>query len=529
MKKILVLALLLFCTNAFAVTINSNYDNGNGTADGTLESPANNINVQTVSDNVDNSSWKAWFNFVLSDVSGLTLTVHIDLDTLWTTRDDDIRPVYSEDDGATWDRVGSANLSGDTLTFSLPQMTSSTVQIAWDYPYTYTRMLADVDAWDDSVYVTTSEALSSGGVSASEDGRQVRHMTIEQPGFYSNRYRLILITGVHPGEVQGRWLLSGMIDWLLSDAVDAVAARKKSVIDIYPMINPDGVYEGRTRSYSTNLPHQPEDNDSEDWDANRKWSQSGPSTSLEPNETYLVHYDIHQYQNGVDLLVDMHGNYDPNPQFTEAAADPWSTDDKNLVLNNIADSQGYWQATFEVFAANTGGWRGGSELQYDMHILGTEGGVYTQDNGTYPEDVDREAAGEALVQVLIEQFEDATEDVTAPTVDSFIIPATSESLTVTITAFTGSDALGYDVKYLITESASEPATDHVGWTETPWTEFVFSTEGAKTLYAWTMDIPENISTSANDSVTITLAEDGSITWTGSGSATWSGGGSITWE
>jgi hypothetical protein len=98
-------------------------------------------------------------------------------------------------------------------------------------------------------------------------------------------------------------------------------------------------------------------------------------------------------------------------------------------------------------------------------------------------------------------------DTTAPTVTAFTIPATATSLTVSISSFTATDAIGV-TGYCINESASAPTAGTCtgsGWSGSAQTAYTFSTEGAKTLYAWAKDAAGNISTSLNDSVTITIA------------------------
>ncbi|MEF3692331.1 MAG: hypothetical protein V3574_04745, partial [Candidatus Moraniibacteriota bacterium] len=98
-------------------------------------------------------------------------------------------------------------------------------------------------------------------------------------------------------------------------------------------------------------------------------------------------------------------------------------------------------------------------------------------------------------------------DTTAPTVTAFEIPSTSTSLTFPITAFTATDNVGV-TGYLLTESGTTPSSGDPNWSATPQTNYTFSTEGIKTLYAWAKDAANNISASLNDSVTITLLETG---------------------
>lgn len=94
-------------------------------------------------------------------------------------------------------------------------------------------------------------------------------------------------------------------------------------------------------------------------------------------------------------------------------------------------------------------------------------------------------------------------DVVAPTVTAFTIPTTASSLTVDITTFTATDAVGV-TGYKLIESSTAPAYDAAGWTGTAPATYTFASAGSKTLYAWAKDAVGNVSTSLNDSVTITL-------------------------
>jgi len=96
-------------------------------------------------------------------------------------------------------------------------------------------------------------------------------------------------------------------------------------------------------------------------------------------------------------------------------------------------------------------------------------------------------------------------DTTAPVIDSFIIPETSDSLTVSVTSFVAHDNVGM-AGYLLTETSTTPLVDDSNWSTTTPVSYTFSSEGTKTLYAWAKDAAGNISTSSNDSVTITLPD-----------------------
>lgn len=94
-------------------------------------------------------------------------------------------------------------------------------------------------------------------------------------------------------------------------------------------------------------------------------------------------------------------------------------------------------------------------------------------------------------------------DTTAPVISTFTMPATATSLSVTVSSFTASDAVGI-TGYKITESATAPAASATGWTASAPTSFTFSAAGSKTAYAWAKDAAGNVSLSRSAAVTISI-------------------------
>jgi len=76
-------------------------------------------------------------------------------------------------------------------------------------------------------------------------------------------------------------------------------------------------------------------------------------------------------------------------------------------------------------------------------------------------------------------------------------------LTISITSFTATDASGI-AGYLLTENSSTPLVSNPGWTLVAPVNYVFSSAGNKTLYAWAKDASGNVSTSLTGIITITL-------------------------
>lgn len=106
---------------------------------------------------------------------------------------------------------------------------------------------------------------------------------------------------------------------------------------------------------------------------------------------------------------------------------------------------------------------------------------------------------------------------TGPTVTAFVIPSTSTSLTVSVTSFIGTDSTGI-TGYYVSLDPTTPSSSASGWTSSKPTILTFTSGGSKTVYAWVKNAAEQVSSSASDSVTITISSTGITpfvgTWTG---------------
>jgi hypothetical protein len=99
-------------------------------------------------------------------------------------------------------------------------------------------------------------------------------------------------------------------------------------------------------------------------------------------------------------------------------------------------------------------------------------------------------------------------DAQAPTVDTFVIPATSNSLTITNITFVATDDTAV-TGYMITQSAIAPAASDPNWSATPLTTFTFpqgTVSGLQDLFAWAKDGAGNVSTSRQDSVDLVIIQ-----------------------
>ncbi len=92
-------------------------------------------------------------------------------------------------------------------------------------------------------------------------------------------------------------------------------------------------------------------------------------------------------------------------------------------------------------------------------------------------------------------------DLEIPRIETFVLPATIHSLTVTM-SITGEDNNGV-TGYYVSESQGKPKAEAQGWSTTAPESYTFSSAGEKTLYAFAKDAAGNVSVAKSASVTIT--------------------------
>jgi len=102
-----------------------------------------------------------------------------------------------------------------------------------------------------------------------------------------------------------------------------------------------------------------------------------------------------------------------------------------------------------------------------------------------------------------------------PIITGFSAPAASNSPTVTGITLTAVEPSGVS-GYLLTESATAPATDAAGWSATVPTSYTFASAGPKTLYAWAKGVA-GVSAGSSQSVTVTVTPILTVQLSGAGS------------
>jgi len=210
--------------------------------------------------------------------------------------------VYSYD-GDNWLRFTNHTYSDGIYTFT-GTFTSDEAYVATFFPFSYTEMQDYTNTVDASPWAAKST------LGLSEQGREVPLLTITNSSIPDSDKKVVYIIGrQHSAETCSSHMLRGMIDFLISDNLDAQRMRDNFVWYIVPMVNPDGVYLGKSRGTS------------EDRNANRDWMNS------ETVEINIVRNHINSINNslGIDFFIDWHSQMDDDSWYNYVYSPPENT------------------------------------------------------------------------------------------------------------------------------------------------------------------------------------------------------------
>lgn len=125
-----------------------------------------------------------------------------------------------------------------TLSFSISfTRTDDDVFLAHYFPYVYSDVRQDLERWQAGAQC--SELLKTPG------GLSVPVCRVGAPP--GTKPVVVVIARAHPGEVTGSWVMRGVCDFLFLDE-DSAGCRAALTWVLVPMLNPDGVVLGNTRT-----------------------------------------------------------------------------------------------------------------------------------------------------------------------------------------------------------------------------------------------------------------------------------------
>lgn len=128
-----------------------------------------------------------------------------------------------------------------SLSFSFTFPANETLKFAYSLPYTYSDLLKYLLTLDPLPCVRREVMCKS------LSGVEIPVLTISNFSNPDKKEIIFTTARVHPGETHGSWMMQGFLDFITSDAFDAVRLRNLCIFKIIPMLNPDGVILGNAR------------------------------------------------------------------------------------------------------------------------------------------------------------------------------------------------------------------------------------------------------------------------------------------
>ena len=112
----------------------------------------------------------------------------------------------------------------------------------------------------------------------------------------NSKKAVIMIARQHPGETVGSFVIKGCIDFLLGDSEEAKKLRDIYNFYILPMMNPDGVLVGNSRTSFAGC------------DLNRRWSK--PNEIIHPEIFYAKSLILQKaLKQNISFIIDFHGHF----------------------------------------------------------------------------------------------------------------------------------------------------------------------------------------------------------------------------
>eukprot|EP00403_Amphidinium_massartii_P000613 CAMPEP_0178377288 /NCGR_PEP_ID=MMETSP0689_2-20121128/3842_1 /TAXON_ID=160604 /ORGANISM="Amphidinium massartii, Strain CS-259" /LENGTH=989 /DNA_ID=CAMNT_0019997339 /DNA_START=14 /DNA_END=2980 /DNA_ORIENTATION=+ len=196
------------------------------------------------------NSYIQWFCFRLRNMeAGVMYTFHLtNLNKPGSLFEEGCQPVTfskfsHEASGVGWTRQGT-NIAyhpcdggkRHRITFDLCfPYNNDEVFLAHAPTYTHTDLLRDLDRWPH---------VERKSLAASCNGKDITALSCGD----RTKPRVCIIARAHPGETHASWVMRGVLEFLLEGGTDAEPALSNLCWLLVPMLNPDGVSTGRTRT-----------------------------------------------------------------------------------------------------------------------------------------------------------------------------------------------------------------------------------------------------------------------------------------
>lgn len=219
-----------------------------------------------------------------------------------------MRPVGRVGETGSWERVGESLkygvsklnpllTKGRFMMLSFEYHFSGTEAIMYfaeSEPYSYTQILtliADLRKLCPTLITRSALCKTIGGV-------EVPILTVTNSAVAEACKKFVIITSrVHPSETVASWKMEGLLKFLCSNENEAEILRERFTFKIIPMLNPDGVIIGNSRTSLTGE------------DLNRQFSTPDPSLyPVNSSLLQLVESLVAKGRSRVLGYVDLHGH-----------------------------------------------------------------------------------------------------------------------------------------------------------------------------------------------------------------------------
>lgn len=174
-----------------------------------------------------------WYHFLITGAKDKELYMNI-------LNSDARRPMYSYD-GKEYLRLTQEEAPDGRRLRITPQKDS--IYIAYFTPYTFTYLRERIAKWAESPDVKLEN------IGSTAQGRPMYFLTITDPSYPDSLKKRVYMHGrVHTSESPSSWHFDKVIDILASDDDYAKAIKREVIFFILPFTNPDGVFNGLSRS-----------------------------------------------------------------------------------------------------------------------------------------------------------------------------------------------------------------------------------------------------------------------------------------
>lgn len=222
-----------------------------------------NVALEMENDNANASlptSFRRWWHAEIGNLGTAGATLHVSITNAGYS--DIILPTWSQSpDGVAfgpYSRVPTAATpvwqgGAHHFTLVVPAGTPA-IRLAKYFPYSVARK----DAWLLTL-VGEPHVRSITSLGNSVQGRPIHKITLTDGSVSdAGKQRVWIHAGIHPAETTSYFTVEGFVEWLVSGDPFAEVLLDRALIELCPMVNPDGVFLGnyRTNANSVNLENE---------------------------------------------------------------------------------------------------------------------------------------------------------------------------------------------------------------------------------------------------------------------------------